>query len=318
MPLMDGISMTKEILSFLPDVSFIFISCFDDFKFAQDAIALGVYRYILKPIDIDELSECIVFIKEKIWENKRKELLARNLNKQIKAGLTELNENFFIDITDDIRRIYKSDDISLIRSFIEKYCPDEKAVNGIPGKILGYYIITSVNALFSEQNIDFSHIFNNDFSILEKIMRTKDIVNLKQWIENVLRFTKDYSKNQKMLQYEKIVNEIKRNIDCNYAGIHSVEQAIEPVFISLSNGRKIFKRITGVTIFDYLLKTRMENAKKLFLNKNLKIYDVGQKVGYDNASYFINAFKQYAGMTPQEYRVNLKGTGGRHIEVNKP
>jgi len=37
----------------------------------------------------------------------------------------------------------------------------------------------------------------------------------------------------------------------------------------------------------------------------LRVYDIGGKVGYENASYFCQVFKQYFGITPKEYMDSL-------------
>ena len=79
-------------------------------------------------------------------------------------------------------------------------------------------------------------------------------------------------------------------------------------YVSLSKNYfcNIFKKETGITIWDYLIRIRMEEAKKMLLETEQKTYDISEKTGYDDPSYFGRLFKKYTGFTPTEYRENKK------------
>lgn len=70
---------------------------------------------------------------------------------------------------------------------------------------------------------------------------------------------------------------------------------------------RIFKEQVGMSPQHYLLVTRMNAAKKLLLNPELKIGSVARSVGYENALNFAQAYKRIYGETPSEYRNGLKG-----------
>ncbi|MCF0127162.1 MAG: response regulator [Pseudobutyrivibrio sp.] len=57
MPFMDGISLSKMVKKELPGTRIVIISGFDDFSYAQEAISIGVDKYLLKPITKDKLAE---------------------------------------------------------------------------------------------------------------------------------------------------------------------------------------------------------------------------------------------------------------------
>ncbi len=72
---------------------------------------------------------------------------------------------------------------------------------------------------------------------------------------------------------------------------------VHPVYIS-----KLYKAETGENLSDYLLRCRMEKAAHLLKTTMMKIFEVGEAVGYRNAPYFINVFRKYYGVPPQEFR----------------
>ena len=79
-------------------------------------------------------------------------------------------------------------------------------------------------------------------------------------------------------------------------------------YVSLSKNYfcNIFKKETGITIWDYLIRIRMEEAKRMLLDTDQKTYEISERVGYDDPSYFGRLFKKYTGFTPIEFRVNKR------------
>lgn len=63
----------------------------------------------------------------------------------------------------------------------------------------------------------------------------------------------------------------------------------------------MFRQKTGMTLVDYLTKIRIENAIKLIKNTNLRIYEIAEKVGYENVEHFSRVFKKRVGVSPKEY-----------------
>lgn len=66
MPFMDGLALSKMVLQEFPQMKVIIISGYDDFEYAQQAIGLGVERYLLKPITKSNLLSVLEEVKTKI------------------------------------------------------------------------------------------------------------------------------------------------------------------------------------------------------------------------------------------------------------
>ncbi|SES11603.1 helix-turn-helix transcriptional regulator [Pedobacter rhizosphaerae] len=64
-----------------------------------------------------------------------------------------------------------------------------------------------------------------------------------------------------------------------------------------------FKKYFGTTIYDFVTRLRMEEAKRLILEEGKNMYEVGINVGFKHQASFTNAFKKYYGILPSDVRV---------------
>ena len=65
---------------------------------------------------------------------------------------------------------------------------------------------------------------------------------------------------------------------------------------------RMFKKEKGVSISNYILQKRVDEAKKFLCGSSLPINTVSLHIGYSNFSYFTKMFKENTGLTPLEYR----------------
>ena len=66
MPFMSGIELARAVREIRPNIQIAFLSGFDDFTYAQQAIQYNIISYLLKPISSKELTEELKNIKQKI------------------------------------------------------------------------------------------------------------------------------------------------------------------------------------------------------------------------------------------------------------
>lgn len=64
----------------------------------------------------------------------------------------------------------------------------------------------------------------------------------------------------------------------------------------------LFKKETGETLMDFIIRLRMKKARELLRDPSMKIYEVSEAVGYADANYFGKLFKKVEGIYPQEYK----------------
>jgi AraC-like DNA-binding protein/ligand-binding sensor protein len=74
---------------------------------------------------------------------------------------------------------------------------------------------------------------------------------------------------------------------------------------------KMFKKSTGLNFTDYLSRVRIEKAKNLLLNPNLRISEIAYEVGFQSLTHFNRVFRKLVGQSPTQYREKLPGMGKR-------
>lgn len=98
-----------------------------------------------------------------------------------------------------------------------------------------------------------------------------------------------------------ITDSVKRYIEENYRTA-TLSEAAQQVHFSPTYLSGFFKKEVGISFSDYLLKIRMEKALELLSSNDIMLYEIADAVGYLNPKNLSRNFKQYYGMTPQEYR----------------
>jgi AraC-like DNA-binding protein len=68
---------------------------------------------------------------------------------------------------------------------------------------------------------------------------------------------------------------------------------------------KLFKKAVGLNFTEFVSRARIEKAKNLLLNPNLRISEIAFEVGFQSLTHFNRVFKKIAGQSPTEYRSQL-------------
>lgn len=93
MPIMDGLEFAERVLDKNPNAKIIILSGYDDFAYAKQAIHLGIYDYLLKPIDGDELLKCVCKLRDEILEEQKRRKYHENQDILVKSNQTELYDS---------------------------------------------------------------------------------------------------------------------------------------------------------------------------------------------------------------------------------
>ncbi|MEW9667281.1 response regulator [Ammoniphilus sp. 3BR4] len=104
-----------------------------------------------------------------------------------------------------------------------------------------------------------------------------------------------------------IIYDIEKYLQANIDRDVKLQELSDHFYISREYISRKFKQEFNVSISDYVLKIRMDKAKFLLKNSQLKIYDIAGMIGYQDDKYFRKVFKKVVGITPNEYRTQTHG-----------
>lgn len=205
-------------------------------------------------------------------------------------------------IKNEIEQLLNSQDENAVKKLAEKYFSANYLVSENTYRSIAFTIISITQIILYERNESFASIFEDEMVLWKKILNFESIQDIKTLITNLLTTAMNYLNNQENIHHHKIVHDIKKIIETEYAAIENVSEITEKLYLSKNHANSIFKSYTGKNIFDYLIRTRMEKAKVFLKDERFKVYEVAQMVGYKNNAYFTVVFKAYVNMTPNEYR----------------
>ena len=141
--------------------------------------------------------------------------------------------------------------------------------------------------------------------VYDRLYNCSDISQILQVTEENIREYENFLE-RSMSESRNEVAAVKNYIYQHYGEDLSLEMLAEKVYLSSGYLSFIFKKETGQNFSAHLLEVRMEKAKELLCNSNMKVAQVSEQVGIPNVSYFCRSFREYYGSSPESYR---KGTG---------
>ncbi len=478
MPIMDGLEFAGELRQCMPDTVIIFLSGYNEFNYAQKAIELGVYRYLTKPIQEEELLEALKEASKDLEHRELEKAQITKLRALIKDSLPLLRERFLLNLVkgnlkeaeinsklsylnidmrsraffcmiislddyflfaersnEDDQNLYKFAIQNIAEEVLEKikghfaafeekrneigllFWFDEQPANylstvyAVLQEIQDYirsYLRTTVSIGIgriycslpevsksyseAEESLEFRtvygknsilyigdinpasrsktdvHIYRKQAELLKAVksgslenstgiisqifdsFRSENFFKREQIHLFVIRIlveleevvfefdgnaeevfgkkfaplallnfdtfedirnklaeavdaTIDFINSRRKLVNRNFIEKAKEFINASFAledlsvGSIAEEVSVSPGYLS-----QLFKQVEGVSCVEYITKVRINNAKRLLKETNLKTYEIAEKSGYADPQYFSTCFKKIVGVSPTDYR----------------
>ncbi|MFA9557080.1 response regulator [Evansella sp. AB-rgal1] len=101
------------------------------------------------------------------------------------------------------------------------------------------------------------------------------------------------------------IHKVKTYVDNNFHMNISLKSIATKFYMNPVYMGQLFKRTFDIYFKEYLLNLRVDEAKKLLRQTDMRVYEVAEKVGFGSTDYFVTQFEKINKMTPTEYRNKL-------------
>ncbi len=199
-----------------------------------------------------------------------------------------------------------------------KYCDEERAhllLNQFIEQLLGEqlihdeYIISlsrllmDLIAIVQDEGERFDTFFNNESdSILNQLFSLRTTQEIEKWFTDLIHKIVIVISEQNESQQKSISEKVISIIEEEYCTDLTVESCAAKLNYHPGYIRRIFNQEVGINFSTYLTQYRINMAKKWLGETDLKIFEIAEKLRYNNSQNFIRCFRKTEGITPGQYR----------------
>ncbi len=161
-----------------------------------------------------------------------------------------------------------------------------------------YKMIESVSSLFTEMGVRCP-----DYPPLSNVPLSTVLERIEKWMDLCLHERQLQQNGPKVEAIDTIITFMQEYYQDS--SLH-LQQLAEIVSLHPNHLTQLFRKHTGLSCMQYLAQVRMEKAKELLQQSDLKIATIAEQVGYENPLYFSTYFKKWVGLNPSDYKERLR------------
>lgn len=138
-----------------------------------------------------------------------------------------------------------------------------------------------------------------DYHIILELQTATDI---ERYCARLFGRMKNIGQSKEHLDSSALVNRVKKYVCDHIFEDILLDDIANEVFFSVSHLRRVFKKETGETFLQYVVRKKMEKAAELLHDPKYKVYQISEKLGYKSTRYFSKLFYNTIGYYPGEFR----------------
>jgi len=339
MPFRNGLELIESLNAALPGRIVIIVSGHDEFAYAQAAVKLRVFDYILKPVDAESFEMVIDRARAELESRREAGKYATWAREQLERNLPLLRERFLKDwAAGSLARTEVLEGLSFLQislaspatlfaaRFAERAGPGSASADR--GRRMALVAIrTVIEESFSPGG---AYVFEDDTETVFALAPGLGEDELLRLVEEIERRAAEQVAQVPSLAtrivpellsgfceaYEELCAELADGENCeafvvlarNYIDKHywnpelCLEDAAIELQISPGYISRLMKRETGFSFVEYLNRIRVKKAMLLMSDPSAKAFEVAERVGYKSQHYFSRAFKKVTGTSPTDHR----------------
>jgi AraC family transcriptional activator of pobA len=101
---------------------------------------------------------------------------------------------------------------------------------------------------------------------------------------------------------QKLLISFKKLIEANFLKLRFPKQYAELLFITPNHLNALTNDLLGISAGQLIRERVILEAKRLLINRDYSVYDISNKLAFNDESYFIKFFKKQTGLTPNKFR----------------
>jgi two-component system, response regulator YesN len=339
MPFRNGLELIESLNSALPGRIIVIVSGHDEFEYAQAAVKLRVFDYVLKPVDAAGFAAVLERAKAELESRNAAGKYAAWAREQLARNLPVLRERFLRDwATGSLSRTEVAEGLSFLEMRLAAPATlvaarfHERAGQGSPGAERGRRLALVAMRTVMEQSFpeEGAYVFEDDTETVLALASGRNEPELVRLVEDMERRAAEQALNVPAFAtrlvpspidglcdaYDEIYGELADGGNCeafvvlarNYVEKHywnpelCLEDAANELQISPGYLSRLMKRETGFPFVEYLNRIRVKKATFLMCDPSAKAFEVAERVGYHSQHYFSRAFKKVTGASPTDFR----------------
>ncbi|UQZ82666.1 putative response regulatory protein [Paenibacillus konkukensis] len=339
MPFMNGLELIEQLQTRRPGCLVIIISGHDEFAYAQQAVRLNVFDYLLKPVQKSELKSVIAKALDVLNRERVDQKYTQWMHHKLEYNALALREEFLGNwITgkltkeqfEEERLFYQLHFHGNVSLLLVK--PLKKISLDVPNKTWDpQLLVFAIKNILSEvlPQLPVSVVFSIGKHQVAALTQVSDLSAIRAVYQEFERTVTTYLGVNVFLchrisgqlddipaHYEALREELLRESALTpiiamakkyletyyYREDLSLSEVAEHMNVNATYLSKLLKRNLGKSFVDYLTDVRIKKAIQYLDDPTLKMYEIASKVGYQSQHYFSHAFKKMTGVSPLEYR----------------
>jgi Response regulator containing CheY-like receiver domain and AraC-type DNA-binding domain len=288
----------------------VFLTCHADFAYAQRALRLRSYDYLLKPVPYKKLEECLVALFERREAQAFAGSRAASLTDVCAGDIPAGAGGDRLPAPPDAMlwaTLLASGSVDALREDALSYIAKLARCGCGGGIALRRFRQDFSQALYSglkSRRISVHELFDDEKSVALESRAGDSLADLGSWV----RYSLD--------SFEKELDELDRTgtvferatryIDRRVGEELSCAAIAEKVEVSPDHLSRLFKKETGLPLSEYVIRQHMRIARELLEKTSLPVGEIASRVGYTNFSHFSETFKRTEGVSPSQYRAQCK------------
>ena len=301
MPVIDGLQLLREIQKEKLCSCVVILSEYKDFNYARQGIVFGAFDYLVKPVTEEKMLELLKRIKI-FLDNRENALLDKGRDNNIDSGL--LYSKY--DEKQIIKNLINKEDntIELWKTIIKKlyFVANDNIIKA--DIIMKEIYINIIRSIYKHFEWLKNYIHKDFFEIMDYIYEGNENASMEFYtrkLKYLLDFLRKFHIKSSNETITKICDYILNNVDSNL----KLKDIAKEFYVNNTYLSKTFATKAGIGFNEYITMVKMARAEYLFINTNLKTYEVGYQLGYHDMNYFSKLFKKYYGKSPLQYRCTV-------------